>query len=44
MQVLIKRLEDKELTVLFDLMSDLLRKHLEEGEYHRLFLKEEDHP
>ncbi|KJS30938.1 MAG: cytoplasmic protein [Desulfatitalea sp. BRH_c12] len=44
MQVLIKRLEDEELTVLFDLMSDLLRKHLEEGEYHRLFLKEEDHP
>jgi len=44
MQVLIKRLEDEELTVLFDLVSDLLRKHLEEGEYHRLFLKEEDHP
>jgi hypothetical protein len=43
MTVLRKRLEDEELTTLFDLMSALLRKHLDEKEYHRLFLKE-DHP
>lgn len=43
MAVLRKRLGDEELTTLFDLMSALLRKHLDEKEYHRLFLKE-DHP
>jgi hypothetical protein len=43
MAVLRKRLGDEELTTLFDLMSTLLRKHLDEKEYHRLFLKE-DHP
>lgn len=43
MAILRKRLSDKDLTALFDLMSSLLRKHLDENEYHRLFLKEE-HP
>ncbi|RJQ78568.1 MAG: cytoplasmic protein [Desulfobacteraceae bacterium] len=41
MQVMIKRLSDEELRNLFDLISALLRKHLNEAEYHRLFLKEE---
>ena len=26
---------------LFDILSGLLRKHLDEDEYHKLFLKEE---
>lgn len=43
MQVLKKRLSDEELGTLFDLLSALLRKHLTEAEYHRLFLKDE-HP
>ena len=40
MQTLIKRLGDDELAALFDLVSDLLQKHLSEEEYHALFLKE----
>lgn len=41
MQVLKHRLDDDELAALFNIISDLLRKHLSEDEYHRLFLKEE---
>ena len=44
MQVLKQRMSDKELGQLFELISSLLRRHLSESEYHRLFLKEEDHP
>lgn len=43
MEALKERLSDGELETLFDLISDLLRRHLSEEEYHRLFLKE-DHP
>jgi hypothetical protein len=42
MRVMKGRLLDYELAALFDLLSDLLRKHLSEGEYHKLFLKEEN--
>jgi TorA maturation chaperone TorD len=41
MQVIKSRLQDQELAALFETLSDLLRKHLNEDEYHRLFLKEE---
>ena len=41
MAILRKRLSNEDLTALFDLMSSLLRKHLDEKEYHRLFLREE---
>lgn len=40
MAVLRHRLDDSDLATLFDLISSLLRKHLSEEEYHRLFLKE----
>jgi len=40
MKVLSKRLDPAELAMLFDLLSGLLRKHLNEQEYHELFLKE----
>lgn len=40
MAVLRGRLKDEELAALFDLVSDLLRKHLSEEEYHRLFLRD----
>jgi hypothetical protein len=41
MQTMKRRLDDAELADLFDILSGLLRKHLDEDEYHRLFLKEE---
>jgi hypothetical protein len=40
MKVLIPRLSDLEMGEMFDRISALLSKHLTEGEYHRLFLKE----
>ena len=43
MDVLRKRLSDEELTGLFDMVSGLMQRHLEEPEYHALFLKEDGH-
>jgi len=40
MAVIKTRLDDSELAHLFEIMSGLLRRHLSEDEYHRLFLKE----
>ena len=37
---LMPRLSDPELEQLFDLLTRLLRAHLNDQEYHRLFLKE----
>ena len=42
MNVLKERLSDREMNDLFDRLSDLLRRHLDEPEYHRLFLKDEE--
>ena len=42
-QTLIERLTDDELSQLFELMTGLMKKHLSESEYHRLFLKDKDH-
>jgi len=42
MHVMKSRLLDSELAALFDILSDMLRKHLSEDEYHSLFLKEEN--
>jgi len=39
-QTLVKRLSDQDLTDIFDLLTRLLKTHLVEEEYHRLFLKE----
>jgi hypothetical protein len=41
MQVIRSRLQDRELAAIFEILSNLLRKHLNEDEYHRLFLKDE---
>ena len=41
MKTLLKRLSEDELSQIFDLISRLLKKHLNEAEYHALFLKEE---
>jgi hypothetical protein len=39
---LVPRLSDAEIRDLFERISLLLKKHLQEDEYHRLFLKNED--
>ena len=36
-----KRMDDDDLSALFNLLSDLLCRHLSEDEYHALFLKED---
>ena len=41
MAQLIHRLSDEELSEIFNLISRLLKKHLNENEYHHLFLKDE---
>lgn len=41
MGMLIPRLSNAELSDLFDSMNRLMRRHLSEDEYHRLFLKDE---
>lgn len=43
MAAIIRRLTDHELAEVFDLINRLLRRHFNETEYHRLFLKDEDH-
>ena len=42
MEVLRKRLSDDEMVKLVDVIMGLLREHLAEEEYHRLFLKHEE--
>ena len=41
MKTIIKRLSDEELAEIFELISRLLKAHLVESEYHRIFLKED---
>ena len=43
MQTIIERLSDEELTELFETMTRLMKVHLSEPEYHRLFLKDSHH-
>ena len=40
MATIIKRMTDKEMQEIFDLINRLLKKHLTEAEYHGLFLKD----
>ena len=40
MAKLIKRLTDKELCEIFDLINRILKQYLTDSEYHRLFLKD----
>ena len=40
MKAIIKRLSDKELAEIFGLITRLLKNHLVDTEYHKLFLKE----
>lgn len=43
MKVLLPRLRQEDMDQLFELMSGLLRAHLEENEYHSVFLKDPGH-
>lgn len=43
MKKLVARLSDAELSEIYALINRLLKAHLTDSEYHRLFLKE-DHP
>ncbi len=42
-KILVPRLSDEEIDRLFALISELMRNHLSDTEYHRLFLKDENH-
>jgi TorA maturation chaperone TorD len=39
-EALVPRLSDQEITHLFELLSQLMRKYLTDDEYHHLFLKD----
>ncbi len=43
MNALIPRLSQEELSQAFEYVSGLLARHLSEPEYHKLFLKDDDH-
>ena len=44
LKVLVPRMSDDEINRLFDAVSQIMRNHLNDTEYHKLFLKEEhDH-
>ena len=40
MEVILNRMTDEELADIFEVVSRMLKTHLTEPEYHRLFLKE----
>ncbi len=40
LEVLVGRMSDEEISALVELAGGLLRRHLSDEEYHRLFLKE----
>ena len=40
MAMITKRMTDEELLEMFEFINHLLKKHLTESEYHRLFLKD----
>ena len=42
MATVLGRMSDEDLAEVFELMGKMLKKHLSEPEYHRLFLKDED--
>ena len=40
MESIVKRFSDDDLVAIFNMLTDLLKKHLSETEYHTLFLKD----
>jgi hypothetical protein len=43
MNILVPRMSDEEIETIFNLVSQTMRKHLKEEEYHRYFLKDDGH-
>jgi len=43
MQALAPRLSDEEINEVFTILTRLMRRHMKDEEYHRLFLKDEGH-
>jgi hypothetical protein len=43
MRQIVPKMNDAELSEIFELISRLLKRLLSEADYHRLFLKDEDH-
>jgi hypothetical protein len=43
LDALIPRLDDEEIEQIVDLLTGFMRKHLQEKEYHELFLDDHDH-
>ncbi|VEN74535.1 Cytoplasmic protein [Candidatus Desulfarcum epimagneticum] len=43
MKRLVKKMSDEELEELFDMVNRFLKKHLNDQEYHSLFLKDDHH-
>lgn len=43
MKHLVRKMSQEELDEIFELINRILKNHLSEDEYHRLFLKEEHH-
>ena len=41
MKSIVKRLTDDDLLAIFNLLTELLKRHLSDPEYHTLFLKDE---
>lgn len=43
MKILVPRMSDDDINSIFELISRTMRKHLQEEEYHRYFLKDGGH-
>ena len=43
MQILVPKLSDEDMETIYTLINSLIKKHLTEAEYHRLFLKDGTH-
>jgi hypothetical protein len=43
LEALVPRLSDEEINHFFEMMSNTMRKHFKDDEYHKYFLKEEGH-
>lgn len=43
MRNIVPKMDDSELAEIFELITRLLKRHLSETDYHRLFLKDDSH-
>jgi hypothetical protein len=43
LKTIVPRMSDEEIQQVFELLSELMRRHLSDNEYHEHFLKDDDH-